>query len=120
MAHLVQHLGIRSKLILGASIIQIAIILTGALLYNEMLQSQERALALLRTTRVLTSTEALQAMLATMDISARSYMLSGQEVLLEPYTQAYTESLALRERLREQVQGEPAQAEQLAEVDELI
>ena len=34
MAQLVQNLGIRSKLILGASIILIAILLTGALLYK--------------------------------------------------------------------------------------
>lgn len=116
MARIIRDLGLRTKILLCASLIQIAILITGAVIYREIVQSQQRSAALLRTTRIINTTEALQAQLSAMDVGARGYMLGGNEVFLDPYAHAYAEASQLSAQLRDQLQDNP---EQLALLDEV-
>jgi rsbT co-antagonist protein RsbR len=116
MTYLLHNLSLRAKLLLFATVIQIALLLTGGIIYNETVQSQQRSLVLLRTIRIINTTEALQAQLSTMDMSARGYMLTGNPIFIDPYGHASYASDQLLGQLQGQIQDEPSQIALLTEI----
>jgi CHASE3 domain sensor protein/anti-anti-sigma regulatory factor len=120
MVQMFQDLGIRTKILLCASVILVTVMIMAGIVYNEIVRSQQRDQAVLLTIEVINNTDALLARLDSVETGYRSFLITGKATFLEPFANAYLESITLRQQLYRQVSEDPDQVKLMRQIDQMV
>src|SRR3954454_18669452 len=120
MVQIFQNLGIRAKILLCASVILVIVMTMAGIVYNEIVRSQQRDQAVLLTIEVINNTDALLARLDSVETGYRSFLITGKATFLEPFANAYLESITLRQQLYRQVSEDPDQVKLMRQIDQMV
>ncbi|HEU5103463.1 MAG TPA: CHASE3 domain-containing protein, partial [Roseiflexaceae bacterium] len=111
---------IHTKILICAITIVVIVGAMSGAVYAGIVASQERDRLAMRANTIVASTDKLILQVANMELDYRTYLLTGDKAGLKPYETnylTYTQELA---SLQEILSSDPAQAEQLREIDTAV
>jgi methyl-accepting chemotaxis protein len=110
------NVGIRNKILAVVILVLLLNIGVAVVVYNSVVQSQEREYWVSFTHEIIQKTDELLLQLVNMETGERGFAITGNEVFLEPYNEGLETYNQLMEELKEDVDQNEAQLALLEEI----
>jgi methyl-accepting chemotaxis protein len=114
------NVGIRNKILAVVILVLLLNIGVAVVVYNSVVQSQEREYWVSFTHEIIQKTDELLLQLVNMETGERGFAITGDEAFLTPYTQGFDAYRQLLEELKEDVDHHDDQVELLEEIDATV
>jgi CHASE3 domain sensor protein/anti-anti-sigma regulatory factor len=114
------NISIRTQILLVSSVLLIIVVIMAALVYVEIQRTQAREQAVIHTSNVIGSTDAMLLQLVNMQTGFRGFLINGQRDLLHPYTTGYDAYTQYQNQLQALVKDDPEQVQRLKAIDQSV
>jgi CHASE3 domain sensor protein/anti-anti-sigma regulatory factor len=115
-----QHLRIRTKILIGATLVLLIVVSMSGLVYHGILVSQTRDQAVAHTMEIISAIDDVQLQITNMEAGYRGFLIVGDDTFLGPYTTGYQSYSRTYARLRELVGDDPRPFDQLIQIDRAV
>jgi CHASE3 domain sensor protein/anti-anti-sigma regulatory factor len=120
MRVILQNLGIRSKIMVGAILALVIVVSMASWVYHGIVVSQARDDDLAQTTEITSAIDAMHLQLVNMELGYRGFLIVGDDTLLTPYTTGYQSYTRTSAHVRELLQPDPQQLDRLNRLDRAV
>jgi methyl-accepting chemotaxis protein len=117
MLYQLNHLRIRTKILVCAAAIVVLVVILASVVYIDIAESEAREERVVRAADIVQSSDALRNDLTTMELSFRSYLLTGDENFANSYEQRAQTEQQEQLRLGQLVGDDASQVDQLDLLD---
>src|SRR4051794_10650439 len=107
MRVILQNLGIRSKIMVGAILALVIVVSMASWVYHGIVVSQARDDDLAQTTEITSAIDAMHLQLVNMELGYRGFLIVGDDTLLTPYTTGYQSYTRTSAHVREMLRPDP-------------